>query len=372
MAGYGDSLPFLAMVLVQMSYAGMTIISKLAIESDMNPLVLVAYRQVFATLSIAPFAYWMEWKTRPRITMPILFQTFLCSLTGATANQVFYFVGLKTSTPTIACALTNTIPAMTFILALIFRQESAKIKSKPGLSKVMGTVVCVSGAMLLSFYHGHIIGLGESKIHWTYAQRMGEQANSSSNGSSFVGPLCVIISTLGWAFWFIIQAKVGENFPAPYTSTTLMCLMASFECGIIAVIADHKVSAWSLKNPMWLISALYCGILGSAIVFFLSSWSIQRKGPLYVSVFTPLLLIIVAISSWSLLEEKLYLGTAIGSILIVCGLYLVLWGKKKETEVEKPTKETDTTKADHAKEYERKDLELQLQVHSKSDRDIMG
>lgn len=61
MAGYGDYLPFLAMVLVQMSYAGMNIISKLAIESDMNPLVLVAYRQVFATLSIAPFAYWMEW-----------------------------------------------------------------------------------------------------------------------------------------------------------------------------------------------------------------------------------------------------------------------------------------------------------------------
>jgi hypothetical protein len=86
-------------------------------------------------------------------------------------------------------------------------QESAKIKSKPGLSKVMGTVVCVSGAMLLSFYHGHIIGLGESKIHWTYAQRMGEQANSSSNGSSFVGPLFVIISTLGWAFWFIIQVS---------------------------------------------------------------------------------------------------------------------------------------------------------------------
>lgn len=58
--------------------------------------------------------------------------------------------------------------------------------------------------------------------------------------------------------------------------------------------------------------------------------------------------------------------------MIVCGLYLVLWGKNKETEVEKPTKETDTTKADHAKEYERNDLELQLQVHSKSDSDVMG
>ncbi|KAB2621641.1 WAT1-related protein [Pyrus ussuriensis x Pyrus communis] len=371
MAAFSAYMPFMAMVLVQASYAGMNIISKLAIESDMDPLVLVAYRQVFAAFAIAPLAYLLEWKTRPKITLAILFQTFLCSLTGATANQVFYFLGLKSSTATIACALTNTLPAMTFILAVIFRQESAKLKSKPGLSKVMGTIVCVSGAMLLSFYHGHIIGLSESKIHWTYAQRMGE-ASSSTKSSSFIGPLFVILSTLGWAFWFIIQARVGESFPAPYTSTTLMCLMASFECGIIAVIADHKVASWSLKDPTRLIASLYAGIMGSALAFFLSSWSIQQKGPLYVSVFSPLLLIIVAIASWALLEEKLYVGTAVGSVLIVAGLYLVLWGKNKETKDEKPAKATGMTNmTDQAKAYEKNDLELQLQGHSESNRDVM-
>lgn len=61
-AGYGNSyMPFLAMVFVQVCYAGMNITSKLALEAEMNPLVLVAYRQVVATLAIAPFAYWMEW-----------------------------------------------------------------------------------------------------------------------------------------------------------------------------------------------------------------------------------------------------------------------------------------------------------------------
>ena len=52
---------FLLMVLVQLVYAVMNITSKLAIESGMSPLVLVAYRQLFATVSIAPFAYWLEW-----------------------------------------------------------------------------------------------------------------------------------------------------------------------------------------------------------------------------------------------------------------------------------------------------------------------
>ncbi|XP_004302299.1 PREDICTED: WAT1-related protein At1g09380 [Fragaria vesca subsp. vesca] len=359
--GYGNSyLPFLAMVFVQACYAGMNITSKLALEAEMSPLVLVAYRQVFATLAIAPFAYWMEWKTRPQITMPILFQIFLCSLTGATANQVLYFVGLNKSSATVACALTNTLPAMTFILAVLFRQESAKMKSKAGLAKVMGTAVCVCGAMILSFYHGKNIGIGESKIHWSYAQKMGE-SSSGNNANSFVGPILVLVSTLGWAMWFIIQAKVSDSFPAPYTSTTLMCLMASLECGLIAVSVEHNAQAWALTNPMKLTAGLYSGIMGSAVAFFFTSWCIQRKGPLYVSVFSPLLLIIVAVSSWALLDEKLYLGTALGSILIVAGLYSVLWGKTRET-AKLEGKETDAdTKLDAVfKEFEKNDLELQL------------
>ncbi|CAO2837630.1 unnamed protein product [Amaranthus hypochondriacus] len=60
------------------------------------------------------------------------------------------------------------------------------------------------------------------------------------------------------------------------------------------------------------------------------SWVIQRKGPLYVSVFSPLLLVIVALLSWALSTEKLYIGTGIGSVLIVMGLYAVSWGKNKE------------------------------------------
>lgn len=53
-------IPFVAMFVVQLGYAGMNITSKLAIQSGMHPLVLVAYRQIFGTLSIAPLAYWLE------------------------------------------------------------------------------------------------------------------------------------------------------------------------------------------------------------------------------------------------------------------------------------------------------------------------
>lgn len=60
------------------------------------------------------------------------------------------------------------------------------------------------------------------------------------------------------------------------------------------------------------------------------SWCIQVRGPLYVSMFSPLLLVIVAVVGWAILGDKIRLGSAIGSVLIVAGLYMVLWGKGRE------------------------------------------
>lgn len=56
----GNSLPLLAMIIVQVGYACMNITSKLAMDSGMNPFIHVAYRQIFATLAITPFAFFLE------------------------------------------------------------------------------------------------------------------------------------------------------------------------------------------------------------------------------------------------------------------------------------------------------------------------
>jgi len=90
------------------------------------------------------------------------------------------------------------------------RQENLGIKQRSGLAKVFGTILCVSGALLLSFYHGKTIGLGQSSIHWRYAEKM-EGTTTSGSGNMFVGPLLLIGSTLVWALWFVIQ--VSTSYP---------------------------------------------------------------------------------------------------------------------------------------------------------------
>ncbi|XP_054797717.1 WAT1-related protein At1g09380-like [Prosopis cineraria] len=356
-------IPFLAMAFVQLGYSGMNISSKLAMQSGMNPIVLAAYRQIFATLAIAPFAYCFERKKVPKLTRPIMFQILLSSLTGVTGNQVFFFLGLKYSTTTIACAMTNMLPAFTFILALVFRQEYLRIRAWSGQAKIAGTVLCVGGALVLSFYHGNAIDIGESNIHWEYAERMGA-TNSFVSDNTFLGPFFLIASALVWAVWFIVQADLGKIFAAPYTSTTYMCFLASFQCVVIALCFDHSTSAWSLANPIRVISALYSGVICTGVAYGLMSWTIERKGPLYVSVFTPLQLVITAFISWALLREEIYVGTVIGSLLIVLGLYSVLWGKNTEIAKKEENEDIEAAVEKKGKEAKNNDSELHSLVVS--------
>ncbi|KAK4797096.1 hypothetical protein SAY86_029422 [Trapa natans] len=359
--GCNEMMPLTLMVLLQLGYAGMNIISKLAMDSGFNPYVLVAYRQIFATVATFPLAIFLERKPRPRITLPILFKIFQCSITGALMNQVFYFVGLHMSTPTIACALSNILPAMTFVFALFFRQEKLGLRTAAGQAKMAGTAVCVTGAMLISFYHGPEIGIGNSAIHWKYAENMENHTNSSAGKQSFMGPIFLLASTCAWALWFVLQAKLSITFPAPYTTTTLMSLMASFECVIVALCKEHHVSAWSLSSGVRLIASVYVGVVCSAMAFCVMSWCIEKKGALYVSVFTPLMLILTAVLSWALLREKMDLGICLGSVLIIVGLYAVLWGKNKEDK----QIDANTIKVEEDGELENK-MDMELQPNQRS------
>lgn len=259
-----DSLPAMAMVVVQLGFAGLNIVSKLAMDAGMNPFVMVAYRQVIATVFLAPFAFFYERCDATVFFSPLLLlqlhSSFCSSLflqenqdeddghsplpdlplfylrvsslpqicatrtshvpnlplitlrlfssPRATLNQLLYFVGLKLSTPTIACALSNTLPAITFIMAVPFRMETVEVRTKAGAAKVLGTAICVGGSMLMTFYKGSLVRLPPSSIHWRYAEEVAGEVPSAAGAEMVLGAILVVASCFAWAVWFIIQVTV--------------------------------------------------------------------------------------------------------------------------------------------------------------------
>ncbi|XP_031490497.1 WAT1-related protein At1g09380-like, partial [Nymphaea colorata] len=133
-----------------------------------------------------------------------------------------------------------------------------------------------------------------------------------------------------WGRGRIFGAKMNERYPHPYSSTALMCLFSAIQYTCIAGVVDRTLSAWRLSWDVKLLTTIYGGILLSGLVVALISWAIPMRGPLFVSAFNPLSLVIVAFFGSIFLDEALHLGSVVGAGLIILGLYTVLWGKGKE------------------------------------------
>ncbi|RZC69454.1 hypothetical protein C5167_032558 [Papaver somniferum] len=72
------------------------------------------------------------------------------------------------------------------------------------------------------------------------------------------------------------------------------------------------------------------GIVGTRLSYVGMEYCVKKRGPVFTAAFSPLIQIVVAIFDFSILHEQLHLGSVLGSILVILGLYILLWGKSKE------------------------------------------
>ncbi|KAJ0024387.1 hypothetical protein Pint_07937 [Pistacia integerrima] len=317
--------PYIAMLLVQLVYAGMALFSKAAVAQGMNPFVFVVYRQAFASLALAPFAFFLESKKTSPLSYYLLCKIFLISLFGLTLSLNLYYVAINYTTATFAAATTNTIPAITFVLAGLLGMESISIRQSYGIAKVLGSIVSVSGALVFAFVKGPSLPF----MNW-HPNTPDSSSKRSSLGEWIKGALIMISANTAWSLWLVLQGPIIKQYPAKLRLTTLQCFFSCIQSAFWAVAAERNPSAWKLGWNINLLSVAYCGVIVNGITYWLQVWAIEKKGPVFTAMFTPFALIITAIFSAFFWKETLYLGSVGGAVLLVVGLYSVLWGKKKE------------------------------------------
>lgn len=70
-------------------------------------------------------------------------------------DQNFYYLGLKYTGPTFACAMSNILPAMTFVMAVIFRYSSIHTTTVAQKNKIRTTTYQVCMYMVHARMHGY-------------------------------------------------------------------------------------------------------------------------------------------------------------------------------------------------------------------------
>ncbi|XP_022017041.2 WAT1-related protein At2g39510 [Helianthus annuus] len=317
------------MVFLQTSYAVKNLVVKSALNKGLNHYIFAVYRNAIAALFFGPLAFFLERKVRPKMTISIFLKIMLLGLLEPVLDQNLFIAGMKFTTATFATAMYNIVPAITFVMAWIFRLEIVKLKSLHSQGKIIGTLVTIGGAMIMTLIRGPAI-----QFPWTNQHNLHHQTsvNSVSTHDQIKGSLMITSGCFSWAGFVIVQAIALKSYPAELSLTTLVCMIGALEGSILAVVAEGaNASIWSIDWDVKLFAAIYSGIICSGSAYYISGVVMQERGPVFVTAFNPLGMVIIAILGSSILAEKLNMGSVLGAVVIVIGLYLVLWGKSKDT-----------------------------------------
>ncbi|GFP97809.1 wat1-related protein at1g43650 [Phtheirospermum japonicum] len=302
---FHKEMPLIAMISTQFIYAAMFLLSKAAISSGMKPSVFVAYRQALATLALAPFAYFFDRKRSAPLNLYLLCKIFIVSSCGMSLSLNLHYVALNYISATFATAATNTIPAMVFIIAVSSRIESLAITEKQGWAKILGSILGLSGAMVFTFYKGpHLYSGSKNEAHNPIAK-------SYTKEEWIKGSLLLLGANLTWAIWLVLQAPILKAYPAKLRLTTLQCGFSCLVTAIYGAAVERNISSWKIGWNVNLLAVAYSSIVVSAITYSMQVWVVEKKGPVYTAIFSPLALIITAIFSALIFHESLYWGRSV-------------------------------------------------------------
>ncbi|KAG6509368.1 hypothetical protein ZIOFF_027355 [Zingiber officinale] len=327
--------PYVAMISLQFGYAGMNIITKVSLTNGMSHYVLVVYRHAFATLSIAPFALILErYPTIHQNPCPfsgLLLNNalFLTQEGEAGDDQVGVFADFRTGIARVGSYLTILLIFASFYYEVLTARDD---KDGEGELKE-GDVPGKGGRNSRHSSRSH----GDDTLQRTHS---GDGLEPARQFWCIQLPADSRIKQQGMASGFHlshprhlslgVSAVTLKQYSAQLSLTTWICFVGTLQAIAVTLVMEHEPSVWSIGFDMNLLAAAYAGIVTSSVAYYVQGLVIEKRGPVFASAFSPLMMIIVAILGSFILNEKIYLGGVVGGVLIVLGLYSVLWGKYKE------------------------------------------
>ncbi|VAH70626.1 unnamed protein product [Triticum turgidum subsp. durum] len=237
-------------------------------------------------------------------------------------------MSLKRTSATVGSAATNSIPVATFLLALLLRMESVKLRSRSGLAKLAGVTLCLAGVLIIAFYAGPSIRpLARNPV-------FAHKPHSVSTGSEWIkGTFLLIVACATLSLWIVLQVPLLKEYPNKLMATALQCLFGALQSFVVAVAFERDFTKWKLGLDIGLLAVIYSAFLGTGALMYLQAWCAEMRGPVFVAMWSPLALVFTIFCSSFFLGEIVRLGSILGGILLIGGLYSLLWGKIKEMDI---------------------------------------
>ncbi|KAL8250904.1 hypothetical protein R6Q59_034597 [Mikania micrantha] len=321
-----DVMPFVAMLMITCFDMSVLTIVKAAMNDGMPSIVYIVYHDALGMLILLPFYIIGICRNdrRPPLSFHLLFRFFVLGLLGLCLYQVLAYEGVYYSSPTMASALQNLTPANTFLIAVAFRMEKIDIRSSSSLAKLSGTIIAISGAMLFTFYQGPEI------FHKNLSPDSSNQLHLSRPSDWIFGGLILVAGGVVGAIWNVLQSATAREYSDQRTIVFFFCLFGTIQCIVLSPFLEPDLNAWVLQPGIGMIAVVFGAVFSVVFRSTAITWCLEKKGPVFVAMFSPLSIVIAVIMGVTFLGDSLHLGSAIGAVIVATGFYTVMWGQAKE------------------------------------------
>nr|CAB3459902.1 unnamed protein product [Digitaria exilis] len=183
-----------------------------------------------------------------------------------------YNVSVKYTSATVGSAMCNSVPVITFFLALLMRMEAIKLRSSSGMAKAAGVALCLAGALVIALYAGR--SLSPLNHHRVLAGHGHKQQAAVSRGLWITGTFLMLLGCVAWSLWIVFQGLLLKEYPNKLFATLIQCLFGMIQSCLLTVVAERNhPSRWKLGLDFSLFAVAYSGIVGTGVCCYLQTWA---------------------------------------------------------------------------------------------------
>jgi drug/metabolite transporter (DMT)-like permease len=293
-----------ALVVVQLCFGLIPIFGKWAFAPDaFSPMSLGAWRMASAAVVLAACAF----ATHGRAALPArgdLGRLVLCSILGVVANMTLYLEGLKRSTATNAGLVMCLIPAFTFAIAALARQERLEV------TRAVGLLVALTGASLL---------------FWAERPDL-----VRANG---LGNALMSLNTLSYATYLVLARPLTRRYPPlvviawvfvlslPWIPLLLWRETSGMASGVPHTLRDVLLPPLA-STRAWR-ALLFILVFPTSLAYLLNAFALSRLRASTTAVYVYVQPVISGVCGWWLLGEEPTAVLFLAAAVIFVGIWLV-------------------------------------------------
>ncbi|MED6121478.1 hypothetical protein PIB30_030547 [Stylosanthes scabra] len=318
---------------VQFMTAGNAVLMSFVMSLGLKSLTLVTFMSFSTFLLLSPLAFYSERSMWPKkLSFKLILKLILLSF-GGTTFQAFMLKGMKLTSPAMGTAMPNIAPGLIFLIAWIFQLEKVNTKSTYSRVKIVGTILCVVGAFAMSIMQSMSTNIQPTSSLQYLSNPTADDVVFDKN--KILGCIYLLLAVSSLSSALVFQAFIYRDFPAPISLCVITSFIGTFMTAAFQYLEEHEIQFGLdvLSARDLIFYYLLEGAINGVCISY-SNWAIKKKGPVLVSMFSPIGTVCSAIFSVLTIGVSLNVGSYGGMFIMFTGLYFFLWAKGKEEETE--------------------------------------